>query len=110
MGLDARWHARLKRPLPQPGLLKIHLVTRRRALLNRLVDWAERMGYPWRTRIEPTPADVRGTAARQDMPQVERWAESIEGAAFGPEAVDEARENEIRGQEPHWERSRHTSR
>jgi hypothetical protein len=106
----ARWYAELVRPLPAPGHIQINLVTRRRALLNRLVDWTERMGYPWRKRGEPTPGEVRGLADAQGLGKIAAWAGAVEKAAFGADPLDEAREQTIRRQEPHWKAGADTSR
>jgi hypothetical protein len=107
---SARWYAELTRPLPAPGQLQINLVTRRRALLNRLVDWAERMGYPWRRQADPTPSEVRNVADERGIEKIASWAAAVEQAAYGPDPVDESRESAVRRQEPHWRSRRDTSR
>ncbi len=106
----ARWHTELSRPLPPPGRIHVHLVSRRRALLNRLVDWAERMGYPWRRDGDATPGEIKEAADSQGMDQVAGWAGAVEHAAFGPDPVDGAREHEVRRREPHWKGREDTSR
>lgn len=100
--VTARWHTRLTRPLPPPGQVVIHVVSRRRALLERLVDWARRRGRPWSGRAEPTPAEVARIAREQSARDVEAWAQAVERAAYGPEAVDEGREMGVRQREPEW--------
>src|SRR5690606_10572300 len=45
--VDGPLHAVLEQPLPAAGELRIALVTRRRALLERLVRWARARGSPW---------------------------------------------------------------
>jgi hypothetical protein len=86
-------HATLTAPLPRPGVLSLSLVSRRRALLDRLVQWAERHGRPWLQQgAEPTPAALAATAAAEREPEVESWARAIEQLAFGPGAPDAARE------------------
>jgi hypothetical protein len=96
--VEAPWHAALERPLPPPGRLSVSLVTRRRALLARLVDWAERHGLPGHGQKEPTPADLAN--ARAVAPEVAGWAAAVEAAAFGPMPVDSEREAEVRALEP----------
>ena len=45
--------------------VSINLVTRRRALLERLVEWATQRGGPWKTRSSPPRPTLRGSAARR---------------------------------------------
>lgn len=87
----APFHATLTAPLPGPGVLQLSLVSRRRALLNRLVHWAERRGKPWTRAIgDPTPAHVAGVATQESEPAVGRWAQAVEQLAYGPNAPDAA--------------------
>lgn len=86
-------HGQLRRPLPEPGELEVALVLRKRALLDRLVTWARRRGLPFDARPEPTPAHVRRAAAGEFT--VARWADAVERAAFGGQAVDAHAEGEI---------------
>lgn len=89
----ARFHAPLSAPLPGPGVLELSLVGRRRALLDRLVRWAERRGKPWlRPHEEPTPAHVARVAAEESELHVQRWAQGLEHLAFGPMPPDAAAE------------------
>lgn len=98
--IDAIWHSRLEKPLPPPGQLVISLLTRRRALLAALVEWAERKGGPFRGDHEPTPGEVREIATQAAEPGVAVWARGVEDAAFGPTPVDADREAGVRAQEP----------
>jgi hypothetical protein len=92
--VTAPLHATLLAPLPGPGVLKLSLVSRRRALLERLVRWAERRGKPWtRAQGEPTPAHIAEVAAQEAEPNVERWARRLEHLAFGPSPPDAASEH-----------------
>jgi hypothetical protein len=100
----ARWHARLARPLPIPGYVAIHLVSRRRALLERLVEWAGRRGRPWADKGEPTPGHVARIARDRRARDVEAWAQAVERAAYGPEPPDEGEEARVRENEPDWRR------
>lgn len=91
--VTAPFHATLTAPLPEPGLLELSLISRRRALLERLVRWAERHGKPWtRQTGEPTPAVIASTAQAESEPQVETWARAVEHLAFGASPPDAARE------------------
>jgi hypothetical protein len=98
--VEAMWHAALERPLPPPGRLSVSLVTRRRALLARLVEWAERRGLPGMNQKEPTPAELLQASARSARPDIADWASQVEAAAFGPKPVDSDREAEVRALEP----------
>jgi hypothetical protein len=91
--VTAPFHATLTAPLPGPGLIQLSLISRRRALLDRLVRWAERKGKPWtRASGEPTPAHVAVVAAQESEPGVGRWAHAVEQLAFGPNPPDAALE------------------
>ncbi len=67
LSVQARWHSTLDRALPPPGHISVSLVSRRRALLARLVDWATRMGRPW-SAPDPDPGlrrqDCQESASR----------------------------------------------
>jgi hypothetical protein len=91
--VSAPFHATLTAPLPVPGVIKLSLISRRRALMERLVRWAERRGKPWlRPTAEPTPAEIAATASLEAEPDVERWARGLERLAFGPVPPDAASE------------------
>lgn len=98
--VSARWHATLQRPLPAEGTLAIQLVTRRRALVDRLVDWATRQGRPWTAAGQPTPGHVSRVAERRRAPEIAEWAQSVEQAAYGPDPVEAAHDDAIRRKEP----------
>jgi len=85
--------------LPVAGELEIALVSRRRKLLERLVQWARRRGPPFDARPEPTPAQVR-RAAESAMPAAAEWASAIERAAFDRDDVDARVENEVMELDP----------
>jgi len=91
--IESAYHVEFEHPLPRPGSLEIALVLRRRALLNRLVDWARKRGGPFDARPEPTPAQVRVAASSE--PAVARWADAVERAAFGGVQVDSATQAEV---------------
>lgn len=98
--VEAPLHSRHEQALPPPSVLAIALVTRRRALLDRLVRWAKRHGAPFDGPPEPTPGHVRRAAARANAAEVEAWAGAVERAAFGPDAVDRSAEQALRDREP----------
>ena len=100
--VSSRWHSSLLRDLPPAGNLQVSLVSRRRALLGRLIDWATRMGKPWSTPGEPTPKHVESVARDRHAREVAHWAHEVERAAFGPDAPDAEVEDRIREQEPAW--------
>ncbi|MGD0676196.1 MAG: hypothetical protein ABSC94_12300 [Polyangiaceae bacterium] len=79
-------HATARRPMPPAGVVDVSLVLRKRALLDRLVQWAKERGGRYDTRPEPTPAQVRNAAASD--PEIAAWANAVERAAFGAEPVD----------------------
>lgn len=96
----SRSHAEERKALPSGGTLRIALITRRRAIQRRLVNWARVRGRPYDHDPDPTPGHVRDAAILQNREEVERWARAVEHAAFGPGEVDEAAENDIQELEP----------
>ncbi len=91
--VTAPLHAPLSAALPAPGVIELSLVSRRRALMERLVRWAERRGKPWtRPMGEPTPAEVAAVASNEAEPEVERWARDLERLVFGATPPDAASE------------------
>lgn len=95
-------HSDLERPLPPQGRVDVALVSRRRALLQRLVRWARSVGPPWVRSAEPTPAEIANVALRRGDIRTAQWAERVEAAAFGEAPVDQALEAALRAQEPPW--------
>lgn len=102
MQIAARWHSTMTKDLPPAGYLQVSLLSRRRALLARLVDWATRMGKPWSIPGEATPGHVATVAAERRADDVVLWADAVEQAAFGPEPPDAATEERVAAQEPAW--------
>jgi hypothetical protein len=99
--VDAPEHTRFERALPAPSRLDVALITRRRALVERLVRWARRQGAPFDSApAEPTPGHIRRAAARAQATSIEAWATQTERAAFGPLTVDEEVERTVRAAEP----------
>lgn len=99
--VDGELHATYEQPLPGPSVLRVALVTRRRALLDRLVRWARQRGAPFDSPKEPTPGHVRRVASRTGNDSVESWASQLEQVAFGAEDVTREVENELAHREPH---------
>lgn len=91
--VEGPFHASVQRKMPPPGELEIALVSRKRAILDRLVAWARARGRPFDARPEPTPAHVK-RAAGDDL-RAARWAEAVERAAFAPGDVDATAEQEV---------------
>jgi hypothetical protein len=98
--VESDHHSAHEQALPPPSVLAVALITRRRALLERLVRWARRQGAPFDGAPEPTPGHVRRAAGRSNAQAVEAWAGRIEQAAYGPEPVLEPLERELREAEP----------
>lgn len=96
----SRSHAEERKALPTGGTLRIALITRRRAIQRRLVNWARVRGRPYDHKPDPTPGHVREAAVLQNREEVERWARAVEHAAFGPDDVDEVAEDGIHDLEP----------
>jgi hypothetical protein len=90
---DGQLHALLRGSLPPTGELRVALVLRRRALLDRLVAWAHRQGRPFNIHTDPTPAQIRRAAAAEI--DVVRWASAVERAAYGGGVVDEQAQREV---------------
>jgi len=86
-------HARMSRPIPVRGVLHVALVSRRRAVLRRLIEWARRRGAPFHGVGEPTPAQIRRAAG--DDGQIVQWASAVEATAFGHAQVDAQAEAEV---------------
>jgi hypothetical protein len=98
--VDASVYTRYEEPLPPPSVLSIAIVTRRRALLDRIVRWARQHGAPFDATPEPTPGHVRRAARRADAEDIAAWADRVERAAFGAEPMTDLVEQEVRNAEP----------
>jgi len=99
--VTAPYHATLSAPVPKDGILSVGLVSRRRALLERLVSWANRAGGLWVSRRrEPTPLEIAELARRRQDENAAEWAAQVAEAAYGPSPPDERREGEIVSREP----------
>ncbi len=96
----APFHSPLAAPLPPTGKLVLSLVSRRRTLLTRFVEWAVHDGG-WERRGEATPGEV---ARRTDRNEVAGWASAVDEAAFGPEPLSEAKEQAVAQREPTHQR------
>lgn len=98
--VEGEEHATFEQALPPQSLLRVALVTRRRAMLDRLVKWARTRGGAFDGAKEPTPGHVRRVASRAAAVDVEAWARRVEHAAFGPDAVDRRVHREVDEIEP----------
>lgn len=98
--IEASLHATYEQALPEPSVLRVALVSRRRALLKRLVSWARRRGAPFDAAKEPTPGHVRRVAARSGVAEVAAWAGKLERAAYGPDPVTSDVERDVASDEP----------
>jgi hypothetical protein len=98
--VTAPFHATLSGPTPPDGVLTVCLLSRRRALLDRLIGWAARAGRPWARRKEPTPLEIAEVAHHRQQADVAGWASAVAEAAYGPKPPDERREQEIVAHEP----------
>jgi hypothetical protein len=96
----AHWHSKFSAALPPPGIVMLELISRRRSLLQRLVDWAGQRGAPWVSAGEPTPGQVARVAERERSGEVAVWARATEEAAYGPNPPDEGIEERVRNREP----------
>jgi hypothetical protein len=92
----APWHTALVAPLPRPGNLVISLVSRRRTLLTRFVEWAGRAGHA--AGREPTPGEIGRSSKGKGS--VAEWAHAVDEAAFGPEPLSEDKEHAVNVREP----------
>jgi hypothetical protein len=86
-------HAELRRRVPPAGELQIALVSRKRALLDRLIGWTRRRGKPFDAWPEPTPDQVRRAAGTEVA--VARWADAVERAAYGGAPIDGQAQAEV---------------
>ena len=93
-------HSTLEKQAPSDGVLVVNLVSRRRAILDRLVGWTREAGRPWSRKKEPTPQEVSALARGARHGDVLAWAAAVEEAAYGPASPDERREAEIIAKEP----------
>ena len=82
----------------------LELISRRRSLLQRLVDWAGQRGAPWLSTGEPTPGHIAKIAEGEHSSEVAGWARATEEAAYGPNPPDEGAEATIRNREPRIDR------
>jgi hypothetical protein len=98
--VTAPYHATLSTPPPPDGVLTICVISRRRALLERLVAWADRAGRPWARKNEPTPLEIAEVARHRERPDVAAWAAAVGEAAYGDKPPDERREHDLGAREP----------
>jgi hypothetical protein len=89
----APWHVPVERPLPRPGRLSLGLVSRRRALLERVATVARRV-LPEHPQ-EPTPEQLARHYEACARPGEARWARAVESAVFGRDPVGAREEAEL---------------
>jgi hypothetical protein len=90
------WHVMVERSLPRAGKMTVGLVSRRRALLEKLAT-AGRRWVPEQA-VEPTPEQLARHLERQERAGGARWARAVEAAVFGRDPVgagEEARLSEL---------------
>jgi hypothetical protein len=93
--IESPLHVKVERPLPRPGRVSVALVSRRRALLERMMAAARRLGLWSGGGPEPTPGQIaRGFEAREREAEA-RWARGVEGAVYGPGVVGEEQEARV---------------
>jgi hypothetical protein len=107
--VEAPLHATFEQPLPPPAELAIPMTSRRRRLLERLVQWSARE-WGQGTLYDPTPAQVVTRTAAEVTPgdaghreradRVKSWAHDLERTAFDRAAVDEQAEHIVVSREP----------
>lgn len=85
--VEAPWHTPIERPLPRPGKVTLALVSRRRALLDRLVAAGRKLGLEGAAGAEPTPSQIARGFEGQARVGGARWARAVEEAAFGQPPV-----------------------
>ena len=94
--IEGSLHSTMSQPLPKPTGLTIKLVTRRRALLDKLLNAARQAGGRWwPAQQELTPRQVSEAALELGRQDVHDWAEKTENAVFGPDVVDATREAQV---------------
>src|SRR5262249_1870153 len=99
--VESAEHSTHEQALPPHSVLGVALITRRRALLERLVRWArQRGGAPGGGGRGRRRGAGRGAAGGAGGGGVGAGASGIKRAAYGPEGVDGALERDGRGAEP----------
>jgi hypothetical protein len=95
LSAGSRNHADLERPLPKSGgELRIHLITRRRALIKDLISWSQKEPLTHGT-ANPTPGQLVNAASRGGREEWGAWAQAVEDAAYGPAPLDASRHTSI---------------
>jgi hypothetical protein len=82
LSVRAKGYATFDLGLPAPGRAKVHLVSVRRTVLERFVNWARHRGQPFDSKTEPTPGWVADVARTRGHPEIEQWALAVNAAAF----------------------------
>lgn len=101
--VESPWHSRLEQSIPKAATLRIAMVSRRRWLLDQLVQWSERRGKPWASPGGATPAHIAQVAAEQQQREAEIWARRTEQAAYSAEQPDAYVEQQLESLQPNAE-------
>ena len=101
----APWHVTIERPLPRAGRMMLALVSRRRALLERLVAAGRRLAPGLEPGAEPTPEQIARHFEGAERWGGARWARSVEAAVFGRAPVGVKEETQLAEQEADLTRS-----
>lgn len=102
LNIGSRWHSPLDRVLPREGALRVGMILRRRALLERLIEWAHFASAPFSQWTNPTPGLIKREAVGRGAKDVAQWAAAVEEAAYGPDPVNESTEERVCALEPGW--------
>jgi hypothetical protein len=95
MVIESEFHSLLERPMPMPGRMTVTLMTRRRALLERLVIAVKKAGGVWGESKEPTPNQVAKVAQANYQEKPAAWAKAVDESTYGPHEVDREKEAQV---------------
>ncbi|MCS6900532.1 MAG: hypothetical protein RMJ98_13180 [Myxococcales bacterium] len=95
--VTAPWHVPVERPLPKPGRIFLGLVSRRRALLERVALVARRL-LPEHPQ-EPTPEQLARYYEHHARPGEACWARAVEAIVFGRDPVGAREEAQLSAME-----------
>jgi hypothetical protein len=91
-------HSSLENLAPQPGLLDIALVARRRTLLAAVKDWAAAATIP--SHPDPTPRELAYQAQTEGDETSADWIRLVDEAVYGPDPVLSTTEDALLGRRP----------
>jgi hypothetical protein len=96
--VQATYHSSLEYPTPQPGLLEIALVARRRTLLAAVREWAS--GRLNASNPEPTPNELARFAQSEGDDKTAEWMRQVDEAVHGRDPVLSSTESHLLGRRP----------